>query len=559
RTEEGLSEEECSHVYPLVFASRRGLASAAGAFLYHNHPYQYHLVISIYRVWLGVSGCVFHEHGAYLVDSLWGVAGSELRDWDTMTSLLVQEAGQGQGLVDEEEGALIELMMCAVRQAAEGHPPVGRAQAKKILSMKDKKIQAQDKRRITTHFITLLPQLLAKYLDLLLAQVCGIVEKHTESGVLEACARVACALCHDKYTFSGRADLVCAAFHVLWEKVRVANSTPTKPLAHPPSDSLRFDMAAFLLDYFYKDYGDIIKETLSKTKMISPVQSAKTVCLSLQQLFSALAPESVGGGQEFGEIRELAKRLAMSFGIDLHRIRKPLVSLHMDGIRFALREAGEEEQPPNLPFLEILSEFSFKLLRQDRAQLGGGEERHAVPPQHPRSQTQEDHPPGNLATPGLTSTVQRQPSNQLPVTHNTHASTTGSDKGSIISEPESDEDLSLPVTHNIHASTTGSDKGSIISEPESDEDFSEGSLQRKVEPRRRSKLPIAQASPSAHCDLESHLTMLSLIEEDDDEDDEVEEKEPEIEDFESDDSDHDTAFTLPSTRRSTSYLEELFQ
>lgn len=47
------------------------------------------------------------------------------------------------------------------------------------------------------------------------------------------------------------------------------------------------------------------------------------------QLFSALAPECVGGGQEFGEIRELAKRLAMSFGIDLHRVRKPLVSLHM--------------------------------------------------------------------------------------------------------------------------------------------------------------------------------------------------------------------------------------
>nr|XP_046151826.1 cohesin subunit SA-2 isoform X1 [Oncorhynchus gorbuscha] len=875
RTEEGLSEEECSHVYPLVFASRRGLASAAGAFLYHklcsamsSEPQEadmgsrqadmgsrraafFNLLVSFYIQ------SEFHEHGAYLVDSLWGVAGAELRDWDTMTSLLVQEADQGRGLVDEEEGALIELMMCAVRQAAEGHPPVGRAQAKKILSMKDKKTQAQDKRRITTHFITLLPQLLAKYsadvekvtcllkaplhfdletysstgrlekyLDLLLAQVCGIVEKHTESGVLEACARVACALSQDKYTFSGRADLVvsqlldsltdrfsshlnellqgtadedevysaataltriaafssakdltswklfepcfqllksgvesrdidkelmvpalkCAAFHVLWEKVRVANSTPTKaevkrlkkevrsfciicqsclsvgqpeirdqafellcdmlllfgvssvrsqptlqPLAHPPSDSLRFDMAAFLLDYvftepdddqlsgeaegveevkmatlqrrrnqlagycklviygilnlstatdvfkyyskFYKDYGDIIKETLSKTKMISPVQSAKTVCLSLQQLFSALAPECVGGGQEFGEIRELAKRLAMSFGIDLHRIRKPLVSLHMDGIRFALREATEVEQPPNLPFLEILSEFSFKLLRQDRAQLSAflsaecgsaapswpslrmyqrslqsgsskpredGERSATLSPHStPAAKRRRTTPQGsvssasrgpwldsssihsNVATPGLTSTVQRQPSKHLPVTHNTQASTPGSDKGSIISEPESDDDFSeggihnnlatpgltstvqrqpskhLPVTHNTQASTTGSDKGSIISEPESVDDFSEGSLQRKVEPRRRSKLPVAQASPSGHCDLESHLTMLSLIEED--EDDEVEEEEPEIEDFESDDSDHDTDFTLPSTRRSTSYLEELFQ
>lgn len=33
--------------------------------------------------------------------------------------------------------------------------------------------------------------------------------------------------------------------------------------------------------------------------------------------------------QDLGEIRDLAKRLAMSFGIDLHRVRKPLVALHM--------------------------------------------------------------------------------------------------------------------------------------------------------------------------------------------------------------------------------------
>lgn len=33
--------------------------------------------------------------------------------------------------------------------------------------------------------------------------------------------------------------------------------------------------------------------------------------------------------QDLSEIRELAKRLAMSFGVDLHRVRKPLVALHM--------------------------------------------------------------------------------------------------------------------------------------------------------------------------------------------------------------------------------------
>uniref|UniRef100_A0A8C6KDX9 Cohesin subunit SCC3/SA HEAT-repeats domain-containing protein n=1 Tax=Nothobranchius furzeri TaxID=105023 RepID=A0A8C6KDX9_NOTFU len=39
-------------------------------------------------------GVFFHEHGAYLVDSLWAVASSELRDWETMTALLLQDAGE---------------------------------------------------------------------------------------------------------------------------------------------------------------------------------------------------------------------------------------------------------------------------------------------------------------------------------------------------------------------------------------------------------------------------------------------------------------------------------
>ncbi|KAJ8014700.1 hypothetical protein DPEC_G00018370 [Dallia pectoralis] len=809
RTEEGLTEEECCQLYPLVFASHRGLASAAGAFLYHKlcsamgrrSPEEDLGGSRVAFLNLLVSFFIqseFQEHGAYLVDSLWGVAGSELRDWETMTSLLLQEAGQERGLVDEEEVALIELMMCAVRQAAEGHPPVGRAQGKKILSMKDKKAQAQDKRRITTHFITLLPQLLAKYsadvekvtrllkaplhfdletysstgrlekyLDLLLAQVCGIVEKHTEADVLEACARVACALCSDRYTFSSRADLAvsqlvdsladcfsshfnellqgtadedevyraatalkklsafsrakdltawklfepcfqllksgvesrdidkelmvpalnCAAFHTLWEKVQASNSTPTEAevkrlkkevrsfcimcqsclsagqpeirdqafellcdllqvfgmssvrsqpalqaLVHLPSDSLRSDMAAFLLDYvfvdpddkqlsdedeaeeeskiatlqqrrnqlagycklviyevldlssatdvfkyyskFYKDYGDIIKETLSRTKIISPVQSAKTVCLTLKQLFSGLAPED-WEGEEFGKIRELAKKLAMNFGIDLHRIRKPLVSLHMDGIQFAFRDAAEGEQPPNLLFLEILSEFSFKLIHQDRAQLLAvlRAECPSVAPSWPslrmyqrslnssssklreveRSATLSPHSTpvakrrkttsqgsvfkagqkaclessnihSNLATPILTSTVEKHPSKQPPITN-----------------------TSLAVRDN----------SSIIGEPTSDEDFSEGSLLRRVETTRRTKPVVVHTSPSSEdCDLDSHVTMLSLIEEDDNED-AVEE---EIEDFESNsNSDVDAAFTLPSTRRSTSYLEDLFQ
>lgn len=35
---------------------------------------------------------------------------------------------------------------------------------------------------------------------------------------------------------------------------------------------------------YFKDFGDIIKETISKSKLINSVQSARTVCLSLQQV-----------------------------------------------------------------------------------------------------------------------------------------------------------------------------------------------------------------------------------------------------------------------------------
>uniref|UniRef100_A0AAQ5YSD4 Cohesin subunit SA n=1 Tax=Amphiprion ocellaris TaxID=80972 RepID=A0AAQ5YSD4_AMPOC len=518
KTEEGLAEDECGHIYPLVYASHRALASAAGVFLYNKYAHIEHCqcCLSLFRVdnqednksnnaaflQVVISFYIqseFHEHGAYLVDSLWGVAGSELRDWETMTAFLLQDAG----LMYEEEGPLIELMMCAIKQAAQATPPVGRTQGKKvILSMKDKKIQEQDRRRITAHFIPLLPQLLAKYsadagkvslllkaplyfelemyssaqwlekhLDLLLSQICGIVEKHTELTVLEACAHLVTTLCSESYTFSSRAHVafsqlldgltecfssylsdllqvrecvddnlslslflslhhfpllfqlelmrlnkevrsfcqVCQtclsvnqteirdqAFEVLCDLLLLysESSVRSKPalqaLVHLPSDSLRSELAAFLLDYifidaedtelegiltlneknYFKDFGDIIKETVSKSKLIDPILSAETVCLCLQQLFSEMLTDN-RSREDLPEIRDLAKRLAMSFGINLHRVRKPLLALHMNGICFAFRDSPEgEEQHLNVDFLEILSEFSFKLLQQDRTQLG---------------------------------------------------------------------------------------------------------------------------------------------------------------------------------------------
>lgn len=37
-----------------------------------------------------------HEHGAYLVDSLWECASELLKDWETMISLLLDEPSPGE-------------------------------------------------------------------------------------------------------------------------------------------------------------------------------------------------------------------------------------------------------------------------------------------------------------------------------------------------------------------------------------------------------------------------------------------------------------------------------
>ncbi|XP_060903467.1 cohesin subunit SA-1 [Labrus mixtus] len=795
-TEEGLTEEECGRIYPLVYASNRGLASAAGVFLFNklksvissdNQESEksdsaafFQILISFYIQ------SEFHEHGAYLVDSLWSVAGSVLRDWETMTMLLLTESG----LMYEEEGTLIELMMCAIRQAAQGTPPVGRTQGKKILSMKDRKVQEQDKRRITTHFIPLLPQLLAKYsadaskvslllraplhfdlemyssaptlekhLDSLLGQTCSIVEKHTELTVLEACAHLASALCSDCYTFSSRAHLAfsqllddltecfssylnyllqgtaddddiysaatalkrvaalssakdvtgwklfnsclellksrmesgeldkelmvsalkCAAFHLMWAEVNAVNSTPSEAdlkllkkevrsfcrvcqaclsvneaemrdqafellcdllllystssarsepalqaLVHLPSDSLRSEMAAFLLDYvfsdsedsalndegdeemritllqrkrnqlagycklvvygvldlsaatdvfkhyskYFKDFGDIIKETVSKSKLISPIMSAKTVCLSLQQLFSEMLTED-HSRRDLGEIRDLAKRLAMSFGIDLHRVRKPLVALHMDGIRFAFRDPQDvEEQHPNVTFLEILSEFSFKLLQQDRAQLVGilqsecpdaalswtsvkmyqrsleGRSSKAV------EQEEEGEGASSLDTPA---TKRRRIAPQGSASSTVRGSWLDSSSSlppPILTSTAQRQPAKQPASRKPRA--TEPDVSSGLTEPESEDEFSSGSHMLKVKPTKGRQLSSSQTGPSVdHQDLDSHLTLLSLIEDED-------EEQVEIEGYESD-SDQESGYTLPSTRYTpASVLDELF-
>ncbi|XP_053411469.1 cohesin subunit SA-3 [Nycticebus coucang] len=244
-----LTDTDCENIYPVVYASNRALASAAGEFLYwklfypecetrnvsgrerrrspHVQRTFFHLLLSFF-----VEN-ELHEHVAYLVDSLWDCAGAQLKDWESLTSLLLEK---DQNLGDVQESTLIEILVSSARQASEGHPPVGRVTGRKGLTLKERKTQADDKVKLTEHLIPLLPQLLAKYsadaekvspllqllsyfdlniyctrrlekhLELLLQQLQEVVVKHAEPAVLEAGAHSLYLLCNPEFTFFSRVD-----------------------------------------------------------------------------------------------------------------------------------------------------------------------------------------------------------------------------------------------------------------------------------------------------------------------------------------------------------------
>ncbi|XP_046686815.1 cohesin subunit SA-1-like isoform X2 [Homalodisca vitripennis] len=125
----------------------------------------------------------------------------------------------------------------------------------------------------------------------------------------------------------------------------------------------------------YNDYGDIIKTTLGKAREINKTNCARTMLTSLTSLFRELQKE-VGHLrinrqlEEFSSLKELAKRFALSFGLDAIKNREAITALHREGILFAVERAEYVEDPTgpphNLAFLEILTEFTNKLLKQDK-------------------------------------------------------------------------------------------------------------------------------------------------------------------------------------------------
>uniref|UniRef100_A0A8C4MRK2 Cohesin subunit SA n=1 Tax=Equus asinus asinus TaxID=83772 RepID=A0A8C4MRK2_EQUAS len=512
---------DCESVYPVVYASNRALASA------------------------------LHDHAAYLVDSLWDCAGSQLKNWESLTSLLLEK---DQNLGDVQESTLIEILVSSVQQASEGHPPVGRVTGRKGLTPKERKIQANDKVKLTEHLIPLLPQLLAKFsadaekvapllqllnyfdlniyctrrlekhLELFLQQLQEVVVKHAEPAVLEAGAHALYLLCNPEFTFFSRVDFArsqlvdlltdrfqqeleellqssfldedevyslaatlkrLSAFYnahdlTRWElyepcyrllrkavdtgevphqaswrcrgrrgvfqatvsteaafvllsdlllifspQMIVGGRDFLRPLVFFPEATLQSELASFLMDHvfiqpgelgrghsqedhlkieqlhqrrrllagfcklliygvlemdaasdvfkhynkFYNDYGDIIKETLTRARQIDRSHCSRILLLSLKQLYTELlqeqGPEGLNELPAFIEMRDLARRFALSFGPQQLQNR----SIGWKSRYLSLPKRAEPESPPNLAFLELLSEFSPRLFHQDKQLL----------------------------------------------------------------------------------------------------------------------------------------------------------------------------------------------
>uniref|UniRef100_A0A672QBU8 Cohesin subunit SA n=1 Tax=Sinocyclocheilus grahami TaxID=75366 RepID=A0A672QBU8_SINGR len=584
-SEDALSNEDCENVYHLVYSAHRPVAVAAGEFLHRKlfsrHDPQAEEALAKRRGRSSPNGNLIrmlvlffleselHEHAAYLVDSLWESSQELLKDWECMTELLLEEPVQGEEvLLDRQESALIELTVCTIRQAAEAHPPVGRGTGKRVLTAKERKMQIDDKNKLTEHFIMALPMLLSKYqtdaekvanllqipqyfdldvysagrmekhLEALLKQIKFVVEKHTDTEVLEACSKTYSILCSEEYTIMNRVDIAhsqlideladrfnhsveellqageeaddddiynvlstlrrltafhnahdltrwdlfgncyrllrtgieqgsmpeqiavqalqCSHYSILWQLVKITEGAPSKddllalrrvvksflavcqqclsnvntpvkeqafmllcdllmifshqlttgsreglqPLVFNPDSTLQNELLNFILDHVFinqddenqsmgepRDNINDIDHFGKPPTLILSLQQSHDICIiisdldhsintvffSVLQLFNELiqdqGPNLDRTSSHVSGIKELARRFALTFGLDQIKTREAVATLHKDGIEFAFKyqnPKGPEYPPANLAFLEVLCEFSSKLLRQDK-------------------------------------------------------------------------------------------------------------------------------------------------------------------------------------------------
>ncbi|KHJ84068.1 STAG domain protein, partial [Oesophagostomum dentatum] len=171
-----LQLKDCVPIYELVYSNHRGLAVAAGEFLntkvfQHSHRGRTATTTSSGgRSGMGDNAKLIqdliqfyiegecHDHATYLVDALIDT-NPMIKDWQTMVDLLLSDE------VESAESQLIEVLVCSVRQAATGEPPVGRSVVKRgAPSTKESRTLLEDRTRLSEVLIPALPKLLQKFI-----------------------------------------------------------------------------------------------------------------------------------------------------------------------------------------------------------------------------------------------------------------------------------------------------------------------------------------------------------------------------------------------------------
>ncbi|KAM9804810.1 cohesin subunit SA-2-like [Neosynchiropus ocellatus] len=120
---------------------------------------------------------------------------------------------------------------------------------------------------------------------------------------------------------------------------------------------------------FQSDFGDIIRETIVRTKRSSEVEAARMMAQCLQQLFTQVKRQHGGSqgsqGQTLARVKELARRFALLHGDD----SRGVASVHRMGLDFVLKEGPLTTAPQNVDYLHVLTEFSCKLSLATKAKI----------------------------------------------------------------------------------------------------------------------------------------------------------------------------------------------
>ncbi|KAF7652393.1 hypothetical protein LDENG_00097680 [Lucifuga dentata] len=247
-----LSPEDYKQLFQFVYSSQRPVAALAGELLFskllnvpasdaqedasEKEAHKRQTFSRLKALLQFYQESELHKHVVYLVDSLWDCGGVLLKDWSTLTSILLQDPpSQSTGLTLAEEAVVVEILVASVRQASEGPALAGRSGAKKVMSAKEKKVQLDDCSKLTEHFLMVLPKLISKFssnedivtslmkipqyflpecleaestqmVSELLAEMRAVLDLHSGSAVLEATARTYLSLCGKETTWCSMAQ-----------------------------------------------------------------------------------------------------------------------------------------------------------------------------------------------------------------------------------------------------------------------------------------------------------------------------------------------------------------